>query len=128
MRLLLDTHALLWLIDGNPRLRRQVVDAMQADGTANFVSIASFWEIGIKTGLGKLDLGEDPLPRLLARVDDDRLQRLAIDPSHCHAVSRLPLHHRDPFDRMLVAQALVEKLTIVSADATFDAYGVARLW
>jgi PIN domain nuclease of toxin-antitoxin system len=125
---LLDTHALLWLVSGDQRLRRSVVDAMQADGTRNFISMASFWEIGIKTGLGKLDLGDDPLPRLMARADEDGLQRVGIEPAHCHAISRLPLHHRDPFDRMLAAQALVEKLTIVSADPSFDAYGVTRLW
>ena len=101
---------------------------MQSDGTRNFISMASFWEIGIKTGLGKLDLGDDPLPRLMARADEDGLQRVGIEPAHSHAISRLPLHHRDPFDRLLAAQALVEKLTIVSADPSFDAYGVTRLW
>lgn len=128
MKLLLDTHALLWLVSGDARLPRSALSALQADGTVNFISIASFWEIGIKTGLGKLDLGDDPLPKLFERADSDGLRRLAIEPEHCQYLHRLPRHHRDPFDRMLVAQALADNLTVVSADPSFDAYGVARLW
>lgn len=128
MKLLLDTHALLWALEANPRLSRRALDAMRDATNPAWFSMASFWEIAIKRSLAKLRLPPDWLPRASAHMTDNAIGRLDIAPAHCQQVESLQHHHRDPFDRMLVAQALVEKLTIVSANATFDAYGVARLW
>jgi PIN domain nuclease of toxin-antitoxin system len=92
------------------------------------VSVASCWEVAIKVGLGKLDLGEPSrtfLPREIAR---NNFEVLNVTLAHATAVEALPLYHRDPFDRLLVAQAMLESLTIVGADTAFDAYGVQRLW
>jgi PIN domain nuclease of toxin-antitoxin system len=91
-------------------------------------SMASFWEIAIKRSLTKLQLPPNWMSRVIAHMTDNAIGPLDIGPEHCGRVEFLPHHHRDPFDRMLAAQALVENLTIVSADPSFDAYGVNRLW
>ena len=128
MRLLLDTHALLWALEADPRLGQRARALLGAPQEAVFVSIASGWEMAVKQSIGKLRLAR-PVERLLA----DDLPRLGItllpiDVRHVGRVEALPFHHRDPFDRMLAAQALVEGFALVSADAAFDAYGVVRVW
>lgn len=128
MRLLLDTHALIWLFSGDDRLTPTALAAIQGDDTRNWVSMASLWEIAIKSSLGKLRMGESPIARLIARIDTDGLRLLHIDQAHCGRIAALPMHHRDPFDRMLIVQAQEEGLSIVSADPSMDAYGVERIW
>ena len=128
MKLLLDTHALIWAFERNSRLSSRALDAMcDATNPACF-SIASFWEIAIKRSLAKIQLPEDWLPRMSVHMAANAIERLDIALDHCRHLESLPHHHRDPFDRMLVAQALADNLTVVSADPSFDAYGVARLW
>lgn len=123
MRLLLDTHALLWWLADDGRLSPPARDAI-ADG-ANLVAVsaASAWEISIKKALGKLQAPDD----LPAAIDDCGLQPLPITLHHAALAGALPRHHDDPFDRMLVAQAMHEGLTVVTADPAFAAYGVAVL-
>lgn len=128
MRLLLDTHALLWALEGNPRLSERALNAMRDAENPAWFSMASFWEVAIKRSLTKLHLPPNWMSRVTAHMMDNAIGQLDIGPEHCSRVECLPHHHRDPFDRMLAAQALVEKLTIVSADPSFDAYGVNRLW
>lgn len=128
MKLLLDTHALLWMFAAPSRLGDQAAEALVDVQNDLYVSAGSLWEIGIKIGIGKLDLGRD-----WARQLDRRLSRISIEIlpvllNHCARVSRLPHHHRDPFDRLIIAQALTEKLSVVSRDQHFDSYGVKRLW
>jgi PIN domain nuclease of toxin-antitoxin system len=126
--LLLDTHALLWFLKDDPQLRATAKAAIEDPANRKLVSIASCWEIAIKAGLGKLTLGEPAavlLPREIARNNFDIL---SISLSHATAVESLPQHHKDPFDRMLVAQSQIEGLPVVSADTVFDAYGVTRIW
>jgi PIN domain nuclease of toxin-antitoxin system len=128
MRLLLDTHSFLWFAEGDPRLSSAARALMEAAENTLLVSIASLWEIAIKASLGKLDLQEPfgtLIPRLLGEADIDLL---GITVDHLTAVAALPFHHRDPFDRLLVAQAQVEQLPIVSHDAILDAYGTDRRW
>lgn len=128
MDLLLDTHALLWFAEGNERLSREARRAIEATGGQRLLSVASAWEIAIKVSLGKLTLDRPVgalVPELLA---DLAIALLAVEIGDVAAVSELPFHHRDPFDRMLAAQALQRGLSIVSADVTFDAYGVPRIW
>jgi PIN domain nuclease of toxin-antitoxin system len=128
MRLLLDTHALLWALEDDPRLGQQARALLGAPQEAVFVSLASAWEMAIKQSLGKLRLSQ-PVERIMAeRLPSLRVGLLPIDIRHVGRVETLPFHHRDPFDRMLAAQALVEGLALISSDVVFDTYGVARVW
>jgi PIN domain nuclease of toxin-antitoxin system len=128
MRALLDTHALLWFLAGeralSPRARLLVEDP---DNTI-FVSVASLWEIAIKVGLGKLDIGQPYTEFVHDQLNRTAFEVLGIETRHLISLSNLPLHHRDPFDRMLVAQAISEGLPIIGIDAAFDEYPVQRLW
>lgn len=125
MRFLLDTRAFLWFVQEDPRLSAKARGFIEDDDNERLLSPASYWEIAIKVGIGKLNLAT-PLATFLA--DAIRANRVLILPEHAVAVSQLPHHHRDPFGRMLVAQALVEDLPILSADPALDAYNVPRLW
>lgn len=126
--LLLDTQAMLWFLWDDPKLSADAKDRIEDANNRKLVSIASCWEVAIKVGLGKLDLGEPSgtfLPREIAR---NNFELLPISLKHATTVETLPLHHRDPFDRLLIAQAMVDGLQIIGADGAFDQYGVVRLW
>ena len=128
MRLLLDTHAFLWSLEASDRLSVTARTAIQDGANQKLVSHASLWEITIKVALGKLELAS-PWEETLR--DIERLAPgtvLACTARDLEVLFRLPQHHRDPFDRMLVAQALRGDLTLVSNDEALDAYGVRRLW
>jgi PIN domain nuclease of toxin-antitoxin system len=128
MRLLLDTHAFLWFVLGDPRLSATALAHILDPALAKLVSPASYWEIAIKISLGKYALGE-PYEAFMQRgIFDNGFDILPIEPQHTAALTTLTYQHRDPFDRLLVAQALVEQITVVSADAVLDAYGITRLW
>jgi PIN domain nuclease of toxin-antitoxin system len=123
VRLLLDTHAVLWALSAPGRLTSASREAIE-DGTHDvFVSTASVWEISIRQALGRLEAAEN-LPEELEAA---AITVLPISLDHALAVRSLPLHHRDPFDRMLIAQATVEGLTIVTRDPRFGPYGVSLL-
>lgn len=119
MRLLLDTHVYLWVVIADPRLsakaREKIENAEQV-----FVSAASIWEIGIKAQLGKVEADPD---QLVAAIGQSGFAELSVRAVHGAAAARLPLHHRDPFDRLLVAQALTEPLFLLTADAALASYG-----
>jgi PIN domain nuclease of toxin-antitoxin system len=128
MNLLLDTHAFLWFMEGNERISQRARAEIEAADGVSALSVASAWEMAIKSSLGKLDLAKplgELLPPLLA---DAGIELLPIEIADLARVATLPFHHRDPFDRLLAAQALERGFTIVSVDEAFDAYGVARLW
>ena len=118
-----DTHALLWLLAGDARVSAARV-AIEDARTPVLVSAVSVWEAAIKSALGKLRVPDD-LPE---RLDEFAFERLPVTDVHAWAVRALPPVHTDPFDRLLAAQALCERATIVSADAVFDAYAVTRIW
>jgi len=122
MRLLLDTHVLLWMLDDSPRLGRAARELMEARGAECFVSAVSFWEIAIKSGLRRADFRVDA-DRLIDSCLAAGLRLLPFAPAHAVRVARLPGHHTDPFDRALVAQALVEPLTLLTRDAQLAPYG-----
>ena len=127
MKLLLDTHTFLWFLDDSLRLSPQAKTLLEEDNDL-LLSIGSLWEMAIKLKTGKLALPAPYatfIPHQLAANDIDILP-VSID--HLSVISTLPLHHRDPFDRLLIAQAMVERVAIVSADMAFDAYSVQRLW
>jgi PIN domain nuclease of toxin-antitoxin system len=128
MRLLLDTHSFLWFVDDNPRLSMAARNLIKDAGNDVFLSVVSVWEIAIKVGAGKLDLGQPIQRRIPQELRNNSMGLLNVTVDHAAVVAVLPLHHRDPFDRMLVAQAQVEQMPIVSGDAALDAYGITRLW
>jgi PIN domain nuclease of toxin-antitoxin system len=121
MRLLLDTHVFLWAVTANRRLKSSTREFLsQADVV--YVSAASIWEIAIKARLGKIDADAD----LLAdAIDGSGFQELPVSARHAAAVAKLPLHHTDPFDRLLLAQAFLEPLRFVTVDGALAAYGGA---
>lgn len=123
MRLLLDTHVLLWWLAKDPRLSTPARTAIAAAGSDVFVSAASAWEISIKRTLGKLEAPTELGPML----DRHRFEPLAITIAHAEAAGALPRHHDDPFDRALVAQAATEDLVVVTRDLRFALYGVRTL-
>jgi PIN domain nuclease of toxin-antitoxin system len=128
MKVLLDTHVFLWLMSGDSRLSQKARLAFLETKNNLYLSAASFWEIGIKTSLGKLSLKKGWLKVFEEQMKANTIQWLPIERSHCDQVSKLPFHHRDPFDRMLIAQARVEGLALVSSDPRFAEYGVTCLW
>jgi len=129
MRLLLDTHTFLWFIAGDPQLSTICRTLIEDLNNERLLSVASVWEMAIKVGLGKLPLAP-PLEILIPnQLQRNAIDLLPIESRHVFRVPYLPLHHRDPFDRLLVAQSLVEQAPLLSADATFDAYaGIQRIW
>jgi PIN domain nuclease of toxin-antitoxin system len=128
MRYLLDTHTFLWLNASPQKLGSTARDKLTAGEAPLFLSIVSPWEIQIKQQLGKLEL-ESPLADMLdAHLGSRSIQLLPIELSHIERLGTLEQHHRDPFDRMLIAQALVEGLSIISADSAFAAYPVKQIW
>lgn len=128
MKLLLDTHALLWMSLDDSQLSEKAREWIADLDNELWLSPASYWEIAIKISLGKYQLTE-PLDVFVDReVTDNDMSVLPIRTQHAQTVASLPFHHKDPFDRLLIAQALAEQMTIVSKDDKFDAYGVERLW
>ena len=127
MRLLLDTHAFLFFVFGNRRLSRRAAEAIETAGEV-LVSAASAYEITFKHARGHLPDAGAVARDVGAAALAQGMVLLPITCAHAEAAGRLPRHHRDPFDRILVAQALVDGLTLVSADATLDGFGIARLW
>ena len=128
MRVLLDTHTFLWWISDARELSARARQTIASAENECFLSAASCWEMAIKASLGKLDLGgtvERFVPHHLAV---NGFRELPIEIGHAAGVARLPFHHRDPFDRLLVSQALQEDLRIVTADPVFRRYGVRRIW
>ncbi len=127
MRLLLDTHVLLWALENESRLGLGAREVIANSENAVWVSIASAWEIAIKTGIGRLELDGSPEEIFPTEIDRANLQLLPISLDHALAVRTLPHHHRDPFDRLLISQARAEGLTLVTADRVFSAYDVATM-
>jgi PIN domain nuclease of toxin-antitoxin system len=128
VNLLLDTHSFIWFVEDNPSLSSHARALIEEPTNDVFLSIASVWEMAIKVSLGKVDLSQSFdlfIPNQLLLND---ITLLDITVSHTLRVVTLPFHHRDPFDRLLIAQSQVEGMPFISVDSIFDAYGVNRLW
>lgn len=128
MKFLLDTHSLIWFLDGNPRLSAHARQLIEDENNGLFVSVASLWEMAIKVSLGKLILGQ-PFEEMFPRqLENNAIEILDISIEHMNVVCALPFHHRDPFDRLIIAQSQVEQLPIISVDSAFNHYDMQREW
>ena len=128
MTLLLDTHSFLWFWWDDPQLSETAKQAICDPTNRKLVSTASCWEIAIKVSLKKLDLGAPYRGFIYQHLVRNNFELLQITDEHLAGLVDLPFHHKDPFDRMLVAQSLYEQIPIVSADPQLDAYGLTRIW
>jgi PIN domain nuclease of toxin-antitoxin system len=128
MKVLLDTQAFLWLVLDQPALSKQAKKIFLNTDNQLFLSIASMWEIAIKTSIGKLHIHQ-PIERFIpSQLQENGITQLDINFRHVAKVATLPFHHRDPFDRLIISQAMEEKWPILSIDTAFDNYPVKRLW
>lgn len=128
MRVLLDTHAFLWWVDDAPELTREARKTIASAGNECFLSVASCWEMAIKASIGKLKLAQAVERFIPEQLAANGFRLLEVDFRHVARVEVLPFHHRDPFDRLLVTQAVSEKMAVVSSDAALDSYGIRRIW
>lgn len=128
MRALLDTHAFLWFVFDDPRLSQRAADLIEDQDVVKLLSVASLWEVAVKTQLGKLALGLDLETFFRRHVEERLVDLVGVQLPHLVAYGNLPLHHRDPFDRLLISQAEVLDVPIVTADARFAPYGVETVW
>ena len=128
MRVLLDTHVFLWWVSDDARLSSVARNVIASSETVLF-SVASVWEMAIKMRLGRLEIIDGDLESFLRmQLTENRFDVLPIQLTHATALEALPLHHRDPFDRMLVCQSLVEEVPIVTADRSISLYDVDVIW
>jgi PIN domain nuclease of toxin-antitoxin system len=128
MKLLFDTQSFLWFISGNSKLSESARQLIEAEDNQIYLSMASLWEMGIKISLGKLILDQPFETMIPAQLAQNGIEVVPIEFSHVTVVANLPFHHRDPFDRLIAAQAHIEKMSVVSSDEMFDTYGLSRLW
>lgn len=128
MRLLLDTHTFLWFIT-NDSLLSATAEALIADpGNECVISPASYWEVAIRVNLGKYPLTV-PFEQFLSEgIEGNDFSILPVEIRHAAVLSQLPMHHKDPFDRLIISQALADQIPVISVDTAFDRYGVTRLW
>lgn len=128
MKILLDTQAFLWFIADDIKLSASARSLIENPDNERLLSIASLWEIAIKMSLGKLEV-EKPFEELIPhQLELNDIDVLAIEIAHLKKIAVMAFHHRDPFDRLIVAQSLVEQVPVVSIDTKFDDYGIERLW
>ncbi|MDQ8005680.1 MAG: type II toxin-antitoxin system VapC family toxin [Pedobacter sp.] len=127
MAYLLDTHAFLWFIAGDNKLPSNVVAKIENTEVSCYISIASFWEIAIKLQIGKLELAID-FEQLFRFAEENQIEILDINEKHLLQLLAIELHHNDPFDRVIIAQALSEKLTLISKDKKMESYKIKQEW
>ena len=128
MKYLLDTHTVLWFLKGDKKLSDKARRLIDSPRNSKFLSIVSLWEIAVKVSLGKLVLDKSFERLFPEQLYFNRIEVLDITVDSLIKLTTLPFHHRDPFDRLIIAQALVEELPIIGTDAAFDAYGISREW
>ena len=128
MRLLLDTHTFLWLVGGDPRLSAAARALLDDSGNDLYLSIASPWELAIKVGTGKLTLARPVREYIETYLAPTRVTLMPVTMAHIGVVATLPRHHGDPFDRLIISQAIAENVGVVSVDPAFDAYPIVRRW
>jgi PIN domain nuclease of toxin-antitoxin system len=128
VRVLLDTHAFLWFVAGDRRLSAEARTSIESPETERLLSVAALWEMTIKASLDRLDIGL-PMPEFVdQQVHGNGIEVLGVEPAHLESLRHLPYHHRDPFDRLMIAQAKTEGIQIVSKDGAFPPYGLHPIW
>lgn len=127
MNFLLDTHTFLWFLEGSQNLSSSAKTAIQNQNNTSFISIASIWEMAIKLGLGKLKL-DTGLDELKSEILKNGFEILPLDFEHILELSRLEEFHKDPFDRIIISQAIFEELTLITKDANFNLYNKVKLF
>lgn len=125
---LLDTHAFLWFINDDPSLSASAKSLIEDPESTIYLSVASVWEMAIKLSLGKLEMPSPFTDFIDDQLRENTITLLDIKTSHTGVVATLPFHHRDPFDRLIIAQSKSEDIPIIGRDAIFDEYGIKRLW
>jgi len=128
MRILIDADVVYWAVDSPSKLSAQAIAAVQSPANELLLSVGTIWEMAIKVGLGKLTLSLPFLQWMTQAIADLDLTVLPVTVEYADMQSRLPRHHGDPFDRLLVAQAQTEQMPLISTDSVFDLYGVNRIW
>ncbi|MGL5033260.1 MAG: type II toxin-antitoxin system VapC family toxin [Microcystaceae cyanobacterium] len=128
MKYLMDTHTLLWYTLSDSSLNRTARELIIDRNNEILISPASYWEIAIKISIGKLQLHQSYRNFMEVCLHQYGFEILAISPEHTETVIALPFHHKDPFDRLMIAQAIVERIPLISADTIFDRYNVQRIW
>jgi PIN domain nuclease of toxin-antitoxin system len=128
MKLLLDTHTFLWFIGGSSNLSNTAINLIDNRSNLRFLSIASLWEISIKVSIGKLKLALDFTDLVTREIHGNAIELLGISPEHLDELTKLPFHHKDPFDRLIIVQSLVGNMTLVSKDKAFQSYPVTIIW
>ncbi|WP_036478303.1 type II toxin-antitoxin system VapC family toxin [Myxosarcina sp. GI1] len=127
MKLLLDTHTFLWFVNDNPKLSNRLKDLIEDKNNVSYLSIASLWEMSIKYNLGKLTLDPNYKEFVEREVTTSVIQLLNIELEHLRINATLPFHHRDPFDRLIIAQSIIEEIPIVTIDIAFDKYSTTLI-
>lgn len=128
MKLLLDTHTFLWFIEGNLNLSDIARNLIEDQRNQRFLSIGSLWEMSIKVSIGKLELKMAFTELVRREVYGNAIELLKIQPEHLDELAKLPFHHKDPFDRLMIAQSLAENIPVVTKDSAFGSYPVTVLW
>ncbi len=128
MKVLLDTHAFLYFISGSPDLSTMARMTIESPNSERLLSVASLWEIAIKVSIQKLQIGMTMSQLVKREVRGNAIQILAIEAEHLDRLSSLPFHHKDPFDRLMIAQSFAANIPLISKDSAFGAYGVKTIW
>jgi PIN domain nuclease of toxin-antitoxin system len=128
VKYLIDTHTLLWIVTNDPKLSAKAKDLYLDSENEIFISMASIWELSIKSSLGKISL-EQPLDEFVdEHVKGNDIRILKIELSHVLRIENLPFYHRDPFDRLIISQSIEDNIPIIGSDKTFDSYPIKRIW
>jgi len=128
MKYLLDTHALLWITTNDPKLSKKAKNIYLDAENEILLSIVSIWELAIKSSIGKITFQKDLDDFVDVHIKGNNIEILKIELPHVLRIEKLPFHHRDPFDRLIIAQAIEDNLKILGADNTFDKYKIKRIW
>ena len=128
MKAILDSHSFYWFAEDAPQMSDDIKRLIENAQTESFLSVASVWELAIKAASGKLLLASPPEIYFAGVIQTNGFALLPITFDHVLLAAKLPMHHRDPFDRLIIAQSLLENIPIISVDTVFDAYGVTRIW
>lgn len=128
MKLLLDTHTFLWFIEGNPNLSDAARNLIEEQENQRFLSVGSLWEMSIKASINKLELGITFTELVKRQVYGNAIELLEIQPEHLDELAKLPFYHKDPFDRLIIAQSLAEDIPVITRDSAFESYPITVLW